>query len=281
MSKDTSADDTEESALKKISPLLEQVLEALSSIHRKINKLSNDMTVVKRRIEKIELESYFRMYDPWREVAWTDCSRVNDLRDTIVNKLTKTYLTCWLTGCEVVTDVSVAHILPDSTPISVMKLLKLPPKFLNNINAERWNFMMLRCDIIEAFNLKKVSFVPTDPLHPEEFILHIWVKDGLKQEIMILEGTKLMVPAEVKLCRRALSYQALMAYLTLKYEGEGAIDLDEPADFSSEFEGRDEIRKKLASILQTSIREEYTYLDNDNNYGTENDDGAESYNNGL
>ena len=58
------------------------------------------------------------------------------------------------------------------------------------------------------------------------------MKDGLKQEIMQLEGTKLMVPAEVKLCRRALSYQALMAYTSLKYEEDGAIDLEEPADFS-------------------------------------------------
>ena len=58
------------------------------------------------------------------------------------------------------------------------------------------------------------------------------MKDGLKQEIMQLEGTKLMVSAEVKLCRRALSYQALMAYTSLKYEEDGAIDLEEPADFS-------------------------------------------------
>ena len=50
---------------------------------------------------------------------------------------------------------------------------------------------------------------------------------------------------------------------------------------SPEFEGRDEIRKKLASVFQTSVREEYTYHDDDDNNGTENDDGAESYNNGL
>ena len=71
-------------------------------------------------------------------------------------------------------------------------------------------------------------------------------------------GCKLNVPEGIELCRRALSYQALMAYLTLKYQNKAALDLQEPADFSSEYDGNDETRRKLASILNTAVVEEST-----------------------
>ena len=92
--------DTEESPLKKRSPSFkEKVLEALG-------KIDSKMTVMNRRIEKMEREVFLRMFDPWREMALTDRSRVNDLRGSIITKFTGSFVKCWLTGCEVATDIS-------------------------------------------------------------------------------------------------------------------------------------------------------------------------------
>lgn len=77
--------------------------------------------------------------------------------------------------------------------------------------------MILRNDVEQALGSKKISFIPVDLLHQNQFKLHIWIKEGLMDDVLNLDGCKLNVPDGLQLCRKALSYQVLMAYLTLKY----------------------------------------------------------------
>ncbi|CAM6001479.1 unnamed protein product [Sphagnum balticum] len=152
-----------------------------------------------------------------------------------------------------------AHILPDSTKKSILNLLQLKPEFRNDVEAEKWNFMILRSDVEEAFDALKISFI-ADVVHPNSFCLHVWDPADLKPDVIEASGKELTIPEGIKLSRRALSYQALMAYLSLKYQ-DSSIELTEPWDFSSEFEGKDQKRKALAGLFQTSLREE---LDEEN-----------------
>ena len=212
------------------------ILELLQKISSTQELQSSTLLHIKTKVEKLELENNFKKYDPWKDMAETDRSKTQHLRSKIIPS--KVPDVCWLTGPSSSSN-KVAHILPDSTPKDVLELLKLPREFRNDLSAKRWNFMILRNDVEEAFDTKKISFVPVDLLHPNEFKLKIWVKDGLTKDVLELEGCKLNVPQGIELCRRALSYQALMAYLTLKYQGKAALDLEEPADFFSEYEGKD------------------------------------------
>jgi hypothetical protein len=243
------------STLELQSSALELQSSALELQSSTLLHMKTELRTVGRRVEKLELENNFKKYDPWKDMAETDRSKTQYLRSKIIPS--KVPDVCWLTGPNSSSN-KVAHILPDSTPKVILDLLKLPREFRNDTSAKRWNFMILRNDVEEAFDTKKISFVPIDLFHPNEFKLKIWVKDGLMEDVLKLEGCKLNVPLGIELSRRALSYQALMAYLTLKYQGKAALDLEEPADFSSEYEGKDETRKKLASTLNTAVVEEST-----------------------
>ena len=241
----------------------------LRTVKTELRTVKTELRTASRTVQKLELEHNFKKYDPWKDMAETDRSKTQKLRSKIIPS--KVEDVCWLTGRSPSSN-KLAHILPDSTPKDVLELLKLPREFRNDPSAKRWNFMILRNDIEEAFDAKKISFVPIDLFHPNEFKLKIWAKDGLMEDVLKLEGCKLNVPPGIELCRRALSYQALMAYLTLKYQGKAALDLEEPAEFSSEYEGKDETRKKLASTLNTAIVEESTEDGDENEVDDEVED---------
>ena len=146
--------------------------------------MKTELTIVSRRVEKLELENNFKKYDPWKDMAESDGSKTTRLRSKIIPS--KVPDVCWLTGSSSSSN-KVAHILPDSTQKDVLDLLKLPRDFRNNPSAKRWNFMILRNDVEEAFDSKNISFVPFDLLHPNEFKLKIWVKVGLMEDVLKLE----------------------------------------------------------------------------------------------
>jgi len=71
------------------------------------------------------------------------------------------------------------------------------------------------------------------------------------------EGFPLNIPASWRVSRRALSYHTLCCYIYQKYKGNLSIDENEPADFSSQTAtGRDKVRRQLAELFKSSIRED-------------------------
>jgi hypothetical protein len=120
--------------------------------------------------------------------------------------------------------------------------------------------MILREDIEEAFDSLKVSFLPLDIVHQETFTLHIWDKRGVAEDILRLEGQILNVPVGVILSRRALSYQAVFAYV--RNAGDGIDVAKAPPDFSSE-KGRGASYNEMLDLVKRSIREENLEEDTD------------------
>ena len=138
--------------------------------------------------------------------------------------------------------------------------------------------MILSSAVENAFDRLQLSFIPVDVFHPTDLKLHIWDESCVSDEIgsgnasdqasdVSLYGrvrttigdfrdALLQVPPACAPSRRALSYQAMNAYLFNKSRRDMSFAADEPADFSSEFEGKDEVRRQLAGVLRTSIKEE-------------------------
>jgi hypothetical protein len=224
-------------------------------VNGRVREVNGRVREMNRRIQKIEENETFLKFNPWIDMERTDRTRIQDLRGKCKKRIGSQDWKCMLTGCTVESDLKLAHILPDSCKKLILQRLGLDYRFRNDYLATPWNFMVLRKDIEEAFDALKISFIVKDVLKPREFSLKIWDSSDLSEDIKQMEGTLLSVPSNISLSRRALSYQALMAYLSQKHQEKG-FDQDEPADFSSEFEGKDELRKELASIYQTAIREE-------------------------
>lgn len=187
----------------------------------------------------------------------TDRSKVKNLRGKVSGRLRELgcLLECMVTKCRDENRLKVAHILPDSTTKGIMNDLNLPFDFKNDTEATKWNFMVLRDDIEEAFDSLKISFMPNNLLEPEDFSLNIMDRSSLTPDIIVLEGSKLNVPNGIALSRRALSYQAYMAYIQAKYRDSDA-QLAIPLDFSSEYDGKDQVRDRLARLVISSIHNE-------------------------
>ena len=230
-------------------------------------------------MDKIDWVNRFTDYCPWLDMAETERSRANHLRDKVFNKLgiTPTTATCWVTGKHVT--VKNAHILPDSTKNKIMKRLELEPKFRNDVDAIPSNFMILDTHLEDAFDSMKISFSPVDLLHTDVLRLKIWdpscrddpVERGIHTEMQAdiethgkelitigdYEGFPLTVPVSWRVSRRALSYHTLCCYVYQKYKGNLSLDENEPADFSSQTaNGRDKVRRQLAELFKSSIRED-------------------------
>lgn len=220
-------------------------------------KIKTQQGEIKAQLEKMGKEALFKEKNPWFDMSESDSSKAQSVGGKVIERLNKLGcpFECMVTKCRDVNILKVVHILPDSTKKSIMNDLKLPYNFRNDVTAERWNFMVLRNDIQEAFDSLKISFVPENLLKPEDFFLNIVEEGSLDNDIKALAGRKLIVPSGIALSRRALSYQAYMAYMQATYR-DSAVDLDVPYDFSSDCKGKDEVRDRLASLIVSSIHNE-------------------------
>jgi hypothetical protein len=141
----------------------------------------------------------------------------------------------------------------------VLRKLGLTPKFRNDLDAVPSNFMILDVALEEAFDSLKISFIPTDILHTEQLRLKIWDPDCRNDPvgsatIGTYEGYVLNIPSAWRVSRRALSYHTLCCYVYQKYKGKLSLDENEPADFSSQEAGRDEVRRELAEMFHSCIQ---------------------------
>jgi len=210
------------------------------------------------KIENMANSRFFEEMNPWLSMSETNRSKIKNLRGAIFKELriNDSTAVCWLSGTAHTTKpLKVAHILPDSTKVTVFESLMLKKEFRNDVNASKWNFMILREDIEEAFDSLKISFVPQDLLNVSNFVLKVWDARTVDPSILPLDGRSLNVPTGKSLCRRALSYQAVCAYVTAKRRNPN-LDIEQPSDFSSDFEGREAVFEKLLGTLKTSVREE-------------------------
>jgi len=226
----------------------------------------------------------FAEWCPWLDMAETERSHIKNLRSALFSQLQiidgNEY--CWLTGKHRTnpsqSHVKVAHIIPDSTKNSIFEKLRLPPSFKNEIKSTSANFLLLDESIEYAFDHLAISFVPVNILNPHTLTLKIWdssyetnpvcVGNSAEQAedmnkftkiravIKDYEGAELKFPTGYLPSLRALSYQALCAYIYNKTKKTLRLEANEPADFSTEFEGKDETRKELARILNRQTIEE-------------------------
>ena len=257
------------SSSRDIKVLLERVLSEqigikseLGNIKSELGNIKSKLGNIKSKLGNLERAALLKEKNPWFEMAETDRSRAKGLREQVMNRLEKLKcpFQCMLTDCCDTQRLKVAHILPDSTNSSILKDLKLPSEFRNDINAPRWNFMVLRNDIEEAFDSLKILFIPISILQPDDFYLRIIDKTNLDPLFLDLEGLKLNVPKGVSLSKRALSYQAYMAYIQATYK-DPSVDIDVPLEFSTEFDGRDAIRDRFAGFITSSIHDESLEID--------------------
>ena len=236
-----------------------------NAIISQLNEIKSRNNSIITKLGNMERAALLQYKNPWFNMAETDQSKTSKLRLKVMNRLQKLKcpFECMLTKCQDIHKLKVAHILPDSTKKSIMNDLKLPSCFRNDTEAQKWNFMILRNDIEEAFDSLKISFVPTNILQPNDFYLNIIDRDSLDSDITGLEGSKLNVPEGISLSRRALSYQAYMAYIQATYN-DPSVDLNLPLDFwSSEYDSRDAVRDRLAGLVTSSIRDESLEVDED------------------
>jgi len=224
-----------------------------------------------KKIDKIDFNTSFKEYCPWLDMATTDRSRAPKLRSSLFTKLgvTEDSVTCWVTGkkCK----VKCAHIIPDSSNDVVLKMLNLHKDFRNGLVDPPFNFLILDEKLEEAFDAMKISFSYENELS-NKFILKIWDEtcrndpvsssndinfgDSKKTTIGDYENEVLNIPDGWSISKRTLTYHSLCCYIYLKTQGKLSLDAEEPADFLSEFEGKDKIRKKLASFVKRAIKED-------------------------
>lgn len=237
----------------------------LAKIVKLLSSFNEDVRIVRSKTDKIEWMLTFESFTPWLVMVETDQSFKSDLRERVFKKLgvSKETVSCWVTGLQGV--VKVAHILPDSCSNKVLDLLKISVESKNDIDAPRKNILVLDPAIEYAFDHLSLSFIPINPLKPSELFVRIWDDSirtiplsvtGRSLTIGDFEGARLNIPPDWDIFKRALSYHALCAYIYHKTKDTCTLDETEPADFTSEFEGKDEARKALACLLQSNIKAE-------------------------
>ena len=243
--------------LEEIGQKTEEIGKKTAEIGKKTAEIKEEMQYLRTSVAKLEWENCYCKVNPWLDMSNTTRTRVKNLRDKFFDSLQLTNETaqCWLTGN--IGSVKLAHIIPDSASNFVLHKLGLRQDFIDNLDFIRpLNFMILDSDVEEAFDRLEISFIMRDRLHTNEFILKIWNDTVRSGPLGQYEGFVLKVPVQVSLSKRALAYQAFMAYIHNKRKYPDDTPMDEPVDFSSEYEGRDEYRKYLVSMLRSSIREE-------------------------
>ena len=222
------------------------------------------MGIVKINVGKLTWIHQFGEYCPWLDMAETDRSRTRNLREQLFRKLNIANDTavCWVTGK--VVSVKVAHILPDSTKTNVMKRLDLTSDFKNDVEASPNNFLILDSLLEQAFDAMQISFAPVDILHTSNLCLRIWDSNcvnnpvGTKdvpETIGDYRGAALNLPPGWTVSKRALSYHTLCCYIYQKHKGRLALDVNVPADFSSQTgDGKDTVRLELAQLYHSALR---------------------------
>jgi hypothetical protein len=230
-----------------------------SELNKKFAAMENKIENNNKILSKMLFDKNYHDINPWLEMSTTDRSRVTNLRRKLFNALAVSDLTaaCWLTG--ITGKVKVAHIIPNSSRAGVLSRLGLSSEFKNSLDLSRpLNLMVLNSAVEEAFDKLQLSFVPQDILNPNSFFLKIW-DDSIRNSWIgnDFDNKPLKVPAGVMLSRRALSFQAYMAYLHNRLQNPSPdMPMDRPEDFSSEYEGKDSFRQYLITLLKTSVREE-------------------------
>lgn len=177
------------------------------------------------------------------------------------------------------------QIIPDTTKNKIMKRLQLDPDFRTDADAVPSNFMLLDPFLADAFDCLNISFSPVDMLHTEVFVLKIWdpscrddhievgITADMQSDIILhgkvlttigdYEGFPLNIPFSWKVSRTVLSYHHLCCYMYHKYKDNMSIDDSEPADFTSLEKGQDPVRRQLAEMFHSSIREDHHTRDED------------------
>ena len=173
-------------------------------------------------------------------------------------------------------DILAAHILPSSTIVDIADVLEMS---LDDIQSTR-NGLLLCSKIKESFDKLELSFVPVDILHPSQYKMVIW-KDSCKAKSVMKGSLKLIGEydevslelGELEPYRRALSYQALLAYGKLSISDGNKLLQSKPEYFSNPPKSSDLDRilslksttthseeltgiRSLGSTLMTAIKEE-------------------------
>lgn len=173
-------------------------------------------------------------------------------------------------------DIPAAHLLPSSTIADTADVLEMS---LDDIQSTR-NGLFLCKKIEESFDQLELSFVPVDILHPSQYKMVIW-KDSCKTKSVIKGSLKLIGQYDehslelggLEPYRRALSFQALLAYDTLSRSDENKLQQIKPEYFGTPPKSSDLDRilslkfttthseertgtRNLGAILMTAIKEE-------------------------
>ena len=251
------AESGDSSSNEDVMTLLRSMRKELKQQTSETKKLRVNFEILSESVNQLKWSACFKEMNPWLEMAETERSRMRDTRAKFFQYLgiTEATATCWVSGIQNVPaskNVIVSHILPDSSKNSVLERLKLDFTFKNDYAAKPSNFLLLDKKIEDAFDHLKLSFVPIDILHPTTFKLVCWTDEV----ITLSDGSlfdcsgepRLNLPEGFAPSRRAMSYQALCAYIYNAYKHRtGEYGKEVPTDFSSEYVGKDATYKKRIS----------------------------------
>lgn len=175
--------------------------------------------------------------------------------------------------------VLAAHIHPQSSPIDTLNYAGLTRAEVDSVR----NGLLLGVGIEKAFDRLDISFVPLSPVTPNRFIMRIWTPNGLAtsgikktyhpgdvrllplwkskrnpRRIGRFEGSELVYGAVDKLpLRRALSYQAWLAYDRAVKLGWVDMSTDPPPDFGTPNSSPFQIQREMsASLSSMALSEE-------------------------
>jgi len=151
--------------------------------------------------------------------------------------------------------VVAAHILPTSTPDTVLHALRVSKEDLEtNRNA-----LFLALNVKKCFDSLKLSFIPVDRGTPSaNYKLHIWdnsirelaIWDGHKNRIGNYDGHYVNMSGHQPI-ERALAYQAHMAYLNTVLRDKETLVSPLPADVNAFLERRKEFDDLCTKIMNS------------------------------
>ena len=175
------------------------------------------------------------------------------------------------------TQVIAAHIHPHCSPIDTLNYAGLTRAEVDSVR----NALLLADGIEKAFDRLDISFVPLSPVTPDRFVLKIWTSAGLaasgvvgkkgyhigdvrplpiwnskKQQHSIgeYEGSELLYgPSSSAPLRRALSYQAWLAYDRALKQGWVSSAQEPPPDFGTPNDSPFQRQRRL-SLSSSSSR---------------------------